>query len=368
MASIERHRNKWKVRYWFFGEHRAEVCETRQEAITLRAKIELAQSKNLDPRTNLPFYKGTGVTSEEALAQYKEWSNAQGRSSRTLRRDLDTLPHFLADCPTYVSHITSDHISHYMSTRTTSAATWNNSVNALRSFWRFLIEVGYVKEDPTAGMRRRRLPRKIPSILTSDEIQTLIEGMPAPYKPFTRFIAVTGCRVSEAIGLLWKDVALPQVIVRAPKERHDKLLMLPPMLCKELESLTRHCDHVFVNEKNEPMKMRTVQKVMEKTGERTGLPSDKCHWHNLRHTAATNLVLSLPVPVVQRMLGHQAISTTERYVHIAGIHLAGAASGALQEYAEKILGDKMGGQGGKTSSCEPQDTVVEKTGRKRLKR
>lgn len=368
MPWIETSHNGFVVRYRVAGgPKRAIYVPTEPEAKTLKAKIEYDLARGINPDTGQSIRMGVGITCAEAITRYREWSNRQGRAESTYTRDIQTIVPFLEECPSHLFYVTTEHINSFLCEKIfKTASSYNKSIAALRAFFRAMKELGYTSID-ISSLKYRKTPRQLPTVFTDEQVAALIEALAPQHRPIAFFIAITGCRIGEAVNLKWRDVKLPNVLIKHPKEGHDKALVLPKDLSDMVAALPRTGKYVFERDGTDRTLIRNLQNRLKTAARKCEIDEKQVHWHKFRHTAASRLVLQLPVPVVQQLLGHQTITTTQKYIAVAGAHMAKAARGPLQKYARDLLG-KVAGQAADKSSAKPQSTVAKNKGKPKRKR
>ncbi len=235
------------------------------------------------------------------------------------------------------------------------AATVRRKLSALRTFYRFLIRDGHLRENPFAGLRGPKLHRELPDVLSVREIETLLEktAPPADFESgsadakrlLERHLALrdsavlellysTGARVGEAAGLRIGDVDFEQAFAKVlGKGRKERLCPLgrPALaaLRRMLESAARvwgadackPSEPLFRNWKGGRLTPRSIERLMTKCLASAGIPGDYSP-HALRHSFATHLLdAGADLRAVQELLGHASLSTTQIYTHISVDHL-----------------------------------------------
>ena len=174
----------------------------------------------------------------------------------------------------------------------------------------------------------RRL-RQIPDYFTEEEAAALVEAAPSyPTRMAFRIMLKTGLRVSEALALRRVDLRLDQeppiIVVRADspgnKARRGREVPIPADLVESLRALAsfHSKDH------HRPMLVISRQRigqVMKEAAVQAGIDPARAHPHAFRHTYGRNCVLrGVPIPVLQKWLGHASMVDTQRYVELAGAH------------------------------------------------
>lgn len=216
-----------------------------------------------------------------------------------------------------------------------SRRTLHNHFSAIRSFFSFLIEKGRVGLDPSSGMALPKTPRVLPVYLSKEQMVQLLE---APMKRLEsgecdameawrdraamEVLYGGGLRVSELVGLDWDRVDLSLGSVRVMGKGSRERVCPVGRVCADVLRQYRHvaglggCGPVFVNDRGERISVRTVQSRLKQYLRLTGLPADITP-HKLRHSYATHLLDGgADIRVVQELLGHANLATTQIYTHV----------------------------------------------------
>lgn len=375
MSSIRQRNGNYQVRYRCLGVARSETFATRKQAELRQREIELQLARDIDPATGFSLKRGQGLPMKDAVALFRDVWAEKGKSPKTLKRYLPFIRLLFVDGHDFATDITPDDIRRFARDHVQrSASSHNNMVSALNTFFKTLKRSGHIERNPAEVLERRSMPQTIPSIYTTDEIADILCEVGANHLPFALFIATTGCRLSEAQNLLWEDVSLPRVVIRHPKERRDKVLVLPAGLARIIETLPHISKYVFATPTGKLRKHS--RRLIQRTGRRIerkrwALQHDQNEitagrdkdfqkhwksvsgnytWHKFRHTVATALCQTEPPAIVQQLLGHSSISTTNRYVHASGQSLTNLANGALTNWFQSVH-----------TSCPQNDSDFPKT-------
>jgi integrase/recombinase XerD len=263
----------------------------------------------------------------------------KGLSRNTLdsyQRDLDAFRVWLdgrdltrvkrQDFPGYLSYRMSKGIS----ARSTARA-----LSCLRGFYRYLLRENRITEDPTLQLENPKLTPPLPDSLTEREVEALLAApdtsSPIGFRDRTMFEVLYACglRVSELVGLRLTDINLRQGVVRVMgKGSKERLVPLGEEAINWLEryiqemrpELLKHNlgeDVVFPSSHGKVMTRQTFWHRIKSHAERAGIRR-KISPHTLRHAFATHLVNhGADLRVVQLLLGHSDLSTTQIYTHIA---------------------------------------------------
>jgi len=208
-------------------------------------------------------------------------------------------------------------------------------ISGLRAFYKYLLVEDLMNEDPTELLEGPRLKRKIPAVLTYEEIQEMLVSIDLsdPHGPRNRAIIETlyacGLRVSELVNLklsnLHLDIGFLKVIGKNDKER---LVPVGQEAIKHIkiyiENIRRlqnniHPDHenvLFLNRRGKGLTRVMVFMIVKKAAKTAGIMK-KVSPHTFRHSFATHLIEGgADLKAVQDMLGHESITTTEIYTHL----------------------------------------------------
>ncbi|MBC8290336.1 MAG: tyrosine recombinase XerC [Planctomycetes bacterium] len=203
----------------------------------------------------------------------------------------------------------------------------------LRSLFRYCVREELTSSNPAQALRTPRTGRKLPSLLTPDQITTLLEAPPAnePAGMRDRAILETmysgGLRVAECVGLNvsnWdRDGDVLRVLGKGRKERIAPLgkfavkALSHWMEIREPDERADSKDALFLNRFGRRLTTRSIGRMLEKYLARTGLDSDVSP-HTLRHSFATHLLDGgADLRSVQEMLGHKSLTTTQIYTHVS---------------------------------------------------
>lgn len=213
-------------------------------------------------------------------------------------------------------------------------------LSTLRSFFRFLQAEGRCSGDPTATIVAPRRGRHLPDVLSVAQVERLLEwgdATPAGLRDRAalEMLYGCGCRVSELCGLDVADLDRAEAVVRLRgKGRKERQVPVgEPALAAVAEYLRagrprlsgrRPSPALFLNQRGGRLTRVSVWSLLKKAGAAASLP-DTVSPHTLRHSYATHLLEGgADLRVVQELLGHADISTTEIYTHVDRAWLAEA--------------------------------------------
>lgn len=267
---------------------------------------------------------------------------------RAYRRDLDRYGAFLrsrgiadagdADDQTVAAFVAGLSASTHSDGRPYRATSVVRTLSAVRSFHRFLLREGAIERDPAAAVIRPRLPRSLPRPLPLDDVQRILAAPPDATDVGRRDRAVletlygAGLRVSELTGLDVDDVDLEEGSVRVlGKGSTERDVPLGRYACDAIAAyLTRSRPQLatarsraalFLNQRGGRLTRQGVAGILAKAVAAAGVER-RVSPHTLRHSFATHLLEGgADVRVVQELLGHASVATTQVYTLVTNEHL-----------------------------------------------
>ncbi|KAF0139651.1 MAG: tyrosine recombinase XerD [Stygiobacter sp.] len=215
-----------------------------------------------------------------------------------------------------------------------SSATTARYMTSFKKFFQFLEESKFIEKNPTTTLGRVKLSRKLPSVLSVEEIEKILNAPSTEDKSGLRDKAIlemfysSGLRVSELINLKINDLYFDEEVVRVfgkgSKERivpmgssaikwvKEYLIKARPLFEKKDKSQ----GYIFLNNRGTKISRTSIWKLVDHYGKEAGLQKE-IHPHLFRHSFATHLLEGgADLRAVQEMLGHSDISTTQIYTHV----------------------------------------------------
>jgi len=200
------------------------------------------------------------------------------------------------------------------------------SVSALKTFFSFLLREGLIKDDPCVNLKAPRFAKNLPSALTVDEIDRIFNVVDTQKWEGVRDRAMLELlRVSELVGLKKEDVNLEQnfIVVRAGKGGKDRMTLVGESakkwmilyLEKGLDRLMVN-DFFFITRRNRPLTRQALWLKIKEYALKANV-TKQVYPHILRHSFATHMLEGgADLRVIQTLLGHSSITTTEIYTHV----------------------------------------------------
>ncbi|PRA78796.1 site-specific tyrosine recombinase XerD [Microbacterium sp. MYb66] len=281
---------------------------------------------------------------ERALDAYlRHVTVERGLSAHTIaayRRDLEGYREWLiaagiADTaevtPAVIDRFIAERASAEPAPASTSLARLQSSV---RGWHRFLAREGIEADDPSARLRPPKAPQRLPKALTIDQVERLL-GAPSSEEPLgirdralLELLYATGARVSEAIGLDVDDLAHGDVLRLRGKGSKERIVPVGSYARAAVDAyLTRvrpglaakgrASARLFLGARGAPLSRQSAWLVIREAAERAQI-TVAVSPHTLRHSFATHLLQGgADVRVVQELLGHSSVATTQIYTHVS---------------------------------------------------
>ncbi len=215
-----------------------------------------------------------------------------------------------------------------------SARSQARMISGIRAFFKFLVLEDVISKNPASLLSLPRLGRKLPQVLSVNEIDAMIAAIDLSQAQGQRNRTIievlygSGLRVSEAVELKISDIFFKEEFLKITgKGNKQRLVPLGRSAAKELKIyLDNHRkqiavqkgyeDHVFLNQRGRKLTRVMIFIVIKGLAEKSGI-SKNISPHTLRHSFATHLVEGgADLRAIQDMLGHESITTTEIYTHL----------------------------------------------------
>jgi integrase/recombinase XerC len=279
---------------------------------------------------------------QEVFHRYLDYLNAEQNASRyTVRNyttDLLDFFRFLTEQKieslTQVNrHTLRDYLS-LLSDEGFVKASIARKLSAIRSFYRYLVREEIIATNPITGTSSPKLDKRLPSFLTIDEMQRLLAtpDVTTPQgqrdRALLELLYAAGLRVSELVGLNLEQVNLDTREIRVwGKGAKERLTLMGEPAAMALTTYlengrnrllgARKTSAVFLNRYGQRLTVRSVQSLLEGYARTAGI-NKRVHPHMLRHTFATHLLDGgADLRVVQELLGHVSLSSTQIYTHVS---------------------------------------------------
>jgi integrase/recombinase XerC len=272
---------------------------------------------------------------ESYLAYLQSVRSLSAQTMRAYRRDLADFEAFrhALDRTDVDSALVQSYVAE-LSRRGLVSVSINRNLSSIRGYFRYLLRFGYRKDNPAELQGNLRTPKKLPDFLWEDEMASFAAlpesaGILWPLRDSALILAIYsgGLRISEAASLglsgLSADLSEARIIGKGDKER---FVFFSPEAAGALAAYfparsavipgEAPTDALFVSRRGKPLSVSGIRWIIRRYADRSTIQK-RIYPHGLRHSFATHLVnAGLDVRIVQELLGHASLSTTQRYTHV----------------------------------------------------
>jgi site-specific recombinase XerD len=266
------------------------------------------------------------------LADYESYLHLKGLSPRTIGNYLYYLGHlfrFLEVEPAAVSTLTAAQLRSYVASLQerglADKSVWSE-VQAIKAFFRFLVDEGYINQNPAERLPTPKVGRRLPKTLTVEQVRDLFRAMDGTSRVDRRnkvlfhLCYVAGLRVGEAVALrvgnLDPDEGTLRVVGKGDKERRIYLKSYTVELLEQYIEESGVTDFLFPGRGGGHITISTVDPQFQRYVKKAGIPR-RVTPHMLRHSVAVHYLLGgAPITFVQQFLGHDRLATTGIYTQL----------------------------------------------------
>ena len=262
----------------------------------------------------------------------------KGVSAHTLRAYRKDLTDFIAQVKTEPGKIDMLDVRGFIAEQIKKGlnkTTVSRRLSSVRSFFKFLYREGYMKSNPAKLVSSPRLPKLLPKYLSVDDAFSLVEKpegigfAPARDRAILELLYSSGLRVGELAGLNVEDINVREALVKARgKGKKERIV---PIGSKALDAIKTYLVErillkskekaVFLNRLGTRLTDRGVRRIVVKYARAIAI-NGSIGPHTLRHSFASHLLQGgADLRVIQELLGHASLSTTQKYTHLDVAHL-----------------------------------------------
>ena len=252
---------------------------------------------------------------------------------QSYQRDLKQFKRYLEACELHYNRVKEEDIKDYikeLQEEGKKPSSISRCIASIRSFYQFILKNKKVKVDPTQNIQSPKIEKRVPSVLTSKEVELLLD-QPKDIdlkgirdKAMLEFAYATGMRVTEIVSLNMEDVNLEEGYVTCKNGSKQRNIPLGNMSLKALKEyvdeardiLVKTADEeaLFVNINGSRLTRQGFWKIIKYYKEQAHITKDITP-HVLRHSFATHLLQNgADLKAIQNMLGHSDISSTQVYM------------------------------------------------------
>ena len=261
------------------------------------------------------------MTPEDFLKKLEVELKISKNSLYTLRNYLDSNRKFLDFVKKDPDKVDADDVKLYISENLSDKASSSIIIFLSALKYSFL---GILKKDITLGIKRPKREKRLPTVLTKEEVKKLFEVLDTKKsRMMISLMYACGFRVSELINLKTEDLDFNEKTgkILQGKGKKDRIFNIPEFLLEGLKTQMERQKknkevYLFTGTKGK-LSERNLQKIVSKAAKRAGINKD-VHCHTLRHSFATHLLENgIDIRKIQELLGHADLSTTQIYTHIS---------------------------------------------------
>ncbi|HZR55841.1 MAG TPA: tyrosine recombinase XerC [Terriglobales bacterium] len=281
---------------------------------------------------------------EKSTDQFLATLRAQNASPHTIKAYAGDLGNFSAYIGSRswssIDHLTIRGFLSHLYEKGLGKTSVARSLAAVRSLYRWLAQEGVVEQNPAALVSTPKLAKKLPRVPTIEEMNTVLDGnMPEvaslPQRDALMLELLYGCgiRNSELVGINLDDIRLSAeaILIRGKgkKERYipfgdsvkAALSIYLPIRKQILGDNNKNTPALLINQRGGRLTTRSVGRIIKKIAVAKGLSPD-VHPHTLRHAFGTHMLEEgADLRAIQEMLGHERLSTTQRYTQLSMKHV-----------------------------------------------
>lgn len=231
----------------------------------------------------------------------------------------------------------NDLVKFISSLKELSPSSISHMISTLKTFYSYFIKIDKIKINPTDALKSPKLGLHLPEYLTIDEIDKLLDiditdPFSARNKAILELMYATGLRISEVISLEFKNIDMEECIVRVMgKGSKERIVPINDYALKALNTYLEEYrplmvknevnNYLFLNNHGKQMTRQGIFKMIKAECLKKGITKDISP-HTIRHTFATHLLENgADLRIIQELLGHSDISTTQIYTHLTNDEL-----------------------------------------------
>ena len=259
-----------------------------------------------------------------------------GRSPATIlayRSDLDQLIEFLTKNNVgEPGQVISEHLDTFRDTLLSQKYTpksVSRKLNAVKTFFRWLVENKYLSSDLSKNVSHPKLESSLPKFLTPLEYRALRDAVRNDVRisAMVELILQSGLRISEVANLKTKDLTSQSIKIESYATQPERVVPLNRPAIDALERYTKErpgvqSEYIFISKTGKPLAVRNIRAAIDRFIQKADLP--KYSVNDLRTTfIIENIKNGVDITLISQVSGHKRISTTERYIELAGVKETG---------------------------------------------
>lgn len=267
------------------------------------------------------------ISFEAAQEKFISYLKLQKRSTATITAyagDLAQLKHYLLDhkitqaTTVSPSHL-QDFMAHLVQTNYTAKSS-SRKLNSVKSFFKFLTDVGLVPVNPASGVAHPKYEVSSPRILTSDEYRNLRDACRLDIRTaaIVELLLQTGIRISELAGLHLEDIKKTEMFIRPLENNGARTVPLGHSAQSAVQNYLairpQVIDpHLFITKTGRPLLIRNIRTIIDRYFKQAGVRGAKVN--DLRHTfIAYQLEHAVSIETISEIVGHRRLTSTQKYL------------------------------------------------------
>ena len=288
------------------------------------------------------YYRGKCGAMKEYLEKFLDYITVErGLALNTVisyRHDLAQFISFLEGTGVKdLNSVNREHLSQYLASlheKGLATRSRNRHLAAIRSFYKYLLREKIADSNPAAQMESSQIKKKLPQVLSPDEVEKLLEqpdvstALGQRDRAMLELLYATGLRVTELVRMTMEQLNLEVgYVLTLGKGHKERIIPITENAMDALEDYIEHgremllkgrdSNYLFVNRSGKPITRQGFWKILQRYAQKAGI-NKHISPHTLRHSFATHLLEhGADLRSVQMMLGHSDISTTQIYTHVA---------------------------------------------------
>lgn len=327
MAVYQRGENYY-IDFWFKGKRiRESIGPSPKTAakVLYKRKVEIAENKYLDIREEPKAPEP--ATFHDFCKEYRAWAKTNKKAS-TMARDLYIMRTLDKEFEgKQIRDITTWLIEKFKTKRAEKCkpATVNREIGLLKHIFSKAAQWEYIKEDPARGVKQLKGMAKRVRYLMPDEINILLSncdgGLRGLLRPLATVALHTGARKGELQGLKWENVNFDLGIISLLDTKNGERRDIPmnETVLATLKGLVQKGELVFPNSNGVKIDNTQIHLAFHEALKKSKI--EDFHFHDLRHTFASNLMMNgAELNDVRELLGHKKMEMTLRYAHLSPRH------------------------------------------------
>ena len=296
----------------------------------------------MPPRRSLSRNSCFDMNANDALADYLQWLTVEkGRSGATIEsygRDIEQFVGWMSDRTVSISDVGPAQLDEYVNElrRNKAPASVARATASLRGWLGYLADERIISSDPAAILRPAQRGRTLPKPLPEETIGALLDSISGDSpidlrdRALLEFLYGTGARVSEVVGVSIEDIDFDEELIRVTgKGSKQRLVPMGRVLRSSLRTYLapggrnlfprmRPTSRVFLNQRGGPLSRQGIDLVIAKRALDAGIDRSTISAHVFRHSCATHMLAhGADIRVVQELLGHASIATTQVYTAVS---------------------------------------------------